>query len=93
MNNKTNKSPALRCSGWLGLFMKKHKELTFDQGYVCAVATLLRNHADTTAAKELLACVNPDWSEIDEYDREIITKFGLCPNVPDQQRGENHSKE
>ncbi len=56
----------------------KEKPLTFEQGYVCAVATLLRMHGSEVEAKELLACMGSiDWKSIDEYDREIIKKHGL----------------
>jgi len=54
--------------------------LTFEQGYICAVATLLRQHGEETIAKDLLCCVAPDWSTIDDYDKEILQSHGLLPN-------------
>jgi hypothetical protein len=59
---------------------KKSKPLTFEQGYVCAVATLLRQHGEETMAKDLLGCIAPDWASIDAYDKEILSKHGLLPN-------------
>ena len=54
--------------------------LTFEQGYVCAVATMLSQHGDSVCAKDMLGCMgNIDWSKIDEYDREIIKEYGLLP--------------
>jgi hypothetical protein len=55
--------------------------MTFDQGYICAVATLLRQHGAESMAEELLRCVSPDWSTIDDYDKEALAEHGLLPNV------------
>ena len=56
------------------------ERLTFEQGYICAVATLLRQHGETVYAKDLLACMcNVDWSKIDKYDIEALDQFGLYP--------------
>ena len=60
---------------------KKSKPLTFEQGYVCAVATLLRQHGEETMAKDLLGCIAPDWASIDACDKEILALHGLLPNV------------
>jgi hypothetical protein len=59
---------------------KKSKPLTFEQGYVCAVATLLRQHGEETMAKDLLGCIAPDWASMDAYDKEILALHGLLPN-------------
>lgn len=53
---------------------------TFNQGYVCAVANIVKMHGEDTIAKDVLrGAGNIDWSEIDPYDREILEKVGLAP--------------
>jgi hypothetical protein len=64
--------------------MKKQKKspesLSFEQGYVCAVATLLRQHGASVYAKEMLRCIGKwDWSRIDPYDLEALEEHGLLP--------------
>lgn len=57
---------------------KRKKESEFTKGYVCAVACILRTHDEPVVAADVLRCNRPDdWSQIDEYDREIIEKAGL----------------
>jgi hypothetical protein len=47
-------------------------------GYICAVATLLRNHADDVAARELLDCIDlPPAEDVIDTDREILIQFGF----------------
>jgi len=53
------------------------REDLFNQGYICAVATLLSLHDEPTIAKDVLNEINVDWTKIDEYDKNIISKFGL----------------
>lgn len=66
-----------RCSASTG-----SAPLTFEQGYVCAVANLLRDHGQTTMAGDLLRGIgNVDWSKIDPYDRDEIKRHGLLPNT------------
>lgn len=55
--------------------LKAVAEHRFSQGYVCACATLQRSHGLDTIAEELLDCVGPDWSQIDEYDREVFAAY------------------
>lgn len=57
---------------------KLKDKLTFEQGYVCAVATLIRQHGEPAIAKDLLGCISiKDWSEIDQYDQEPLKKHSL----------------
>jgi hypothetical protein len=57
--------------------------LTFEQGYVCAVANLLRDHGAVTEARDLLGGMpDIDWPTIDPYDRDQIKRHGLFPNTP-----------
>lgn len=68
---------------------KSSAPLTFEQGYICAVANLLRDHGARCYARDLLRSVpNTDWSAIDPYDRSEIKRHGLLPNpqVTDAQR-------
>jgi len=52
----------------------------FQQGYICAVSTLLRAHGEDTYCKELLSALGRvDWSKIDPYDRGALARAGLAP--------------
>ena len=56
----------------------------FEQGYICAVATLQRAHGETTYAKDLLRClgeVNWQTIEIDPFDRAPLEQAGLIPKL------------
>ncbi|MDP1579280.1 MAG: hypothetical protein Q8M02_03315 [Candidatus Didemnitutus sp.] len=55
--------------------------LTFEQGYIAAVANLLRAHDQPTMAADLIHGMNVDWSKIDPYDRDEIKRHGLLPNT------------
>jgi hypothetical protein len=55
--------------------------LTFEQGYICAVANLLRAHDQPTMAADLIKGMDVDWSKIDPYDRDEIKRYGLLPNT------------
>lgn len=66
-----------------------HQPLTFEQGYICAVANLLRDFGDTTMARSLLEGMpNVDWTKIDPYDLDEIKRHGLLPNVKDKAPAE-----
>jgi hypothetical protein len=53
---------------------------TFNQGYVCAVANIVKMHGEDSIARDVLRGAGRiDWSEIDQYDREILEKVGLAP--------------
>lgn len=55
-------------------------EQTFIQGYVCAVAEIIRTHDQPTIARDVLKGVGKvDWRTIDEFDRETLRKAGI-PN-------------
>ena len=52
--------------------------LAFTQGYICAVASLVKMHGEDTMAKDLLGGIGKvDWKNIDEYDRNILREAGL----------------
>lgn len=73
---KPKRSRARHCA-----VAKGSAPLTFEQGYVCAVATLLRQHGETTIAKDVMGCMpNVDWSKIDPFDKEAFAEYGLLPN-------------
>lgn len=53
---------------------------TFVQGYVCAVAEIIRTHGEPTIARDVLKGVGKvDWRTIDEFDRETLRRAGI-PN-------------
>ena len=56
---------------------QKRTRRAFTQGYVCAVATLVKAHGAGTEAKDLLNCIKVDWRTIEKYDRDILKKAGL----------------
>lgn len=63
-------------------------ELTFEQGYVCAVATLIRQHGAATMARDLMGCMpNVDWSKIDPTDREVMDQHGFIRPACDCTNG------
>lgn len=65
------------------------KALTFEQGYVCAVATMLRQHGETVYARDLLQCIEPvNWKKIPPCDREIIEQCGLMKSATAGEKGE-----
>ena len=52
---------------------------TFTQGYVCAVAELVRLFDQPTMAEELLKAVGKvDWNTIDDFDYRPLHKAGLA---------------
>lgn len=47
----------------------------FNQGYICAVATIINTHGEDTIAEDVLGCCLPDDDElldIDEVDLKVI---------------------
>lgn len=53
-------------------------EKSFTQGYICAVANLIRLHDQPGMAEGLLSEIAPvDWRSIDAYDRKILRDAGL----------------
>lgn len=66
-----------RCSASAG-----SAPLTFEQGYICAVANLIRDHDQPMMAADLIKGMDVDWSMIDPYDRDEIARHGLLPNDP-----------
>lgn len=58
--------------------MSDPTEVTFTQGYVCAVATMVQLFDRPSMAEELLKEVQPiDWRKIDQFDRNAIKKAGI----------------
>lgn len=58
--------------------MTKKEKIAFDQGYVCAVATIINTHDKPTVAKDVLSCNLPsDWSVIADEDIKTLTDAGL----------------
>ena len=56
--------------------------LTFEQGYVCAVAELVRTHNQPTIASDVLRALGKiDWSKIDDFDRKPLEDVGLLNNT------------
>jgi hypothetical protein len=58
---------------------------SFESGYICAVAQILRLHGDVTMAKDVLQGVGPakvNWNEVAPEDRFVLEKFGLAPPSP-----------
>lgn len=55
----------------------------FMQGYVCAVAEIIRTHDEPTVAKDVLRGIgNVNWDCIDDYDKETLQKAGIyTPNA------------
>jgi len=57
---------------------KGHRDVAFEQGYICAVATLLRTHGSWQEAKDVLNCIKlPDKSDIAPEDYAILKEHGL----------------
>lgn len=55
-------------------------EQAFEQGYICAVANIIRTHDEPTIAKDVLAAQMPkDWSKVDKLDYQTLHKAGLAP--------------
>lgn len=61
----------------------KIKKLTerqkgFQDGYICCVANMLRQHGDTVIAKDALRCIGKlDKKTIEPYDREELERQGF----------------
>lgn len=52
----------------------------FEQGYICAVANIIRTHDAPTIAEDVLACQTPDdWSKVNDYDYKTLRAAGLAP--------------
>lgn len=52
----------------------------FNQGFVCACATIVNEHGADTIAKDALRNVGEiNWDDIDEFDKAILRRVGLCP--------------
>lgn len=50
----------------------------FTQGYVCAVAEIIRTHDEPTIAQDVLRGAGKvDWDCIDDYDKATLQKAGL----------------
>lgn len=57
-------------------------EKGFTDGYVCAVANIIRTHGETTIAKDVLGGCEPtkrQWCSIEPYDRDLLAEHGLAP--------------
>ena len=66
-------TPALRGGG------RMKRRLTFQDGYICAVAEIIRTHDLPTVAKDVLKGLGKvDWSKIEPEDRELLQKHGLA---------------
>ena len=64
--------------GKLANVLKKNADEKFNQGYICAVANILRMHDYPQVAKDVLEGAGVvDWSEIDEGDKAVLRKAGL----------------
>ena len=57
------------------------KPLTsFERGYICAVANLVKAHDAIVEAKELLNALGPiDWRQVEPYEHRILRERGLIP--------------
>lgn len=56
----------------------KRADRAFIQGYVCAVATLVKAHGEDTYGAELLRCIGAfTKQDVCEYDWNILRQAGL----------------
>lgn len=56
----------------------RNESISFERGYVCAVATTLRQHGDTVIAADALRTLGLiSWINVDAYDRQIFKDAGL----------------
>ena len=63
--------------------MNKRAPSRYEEGYICAVANILRLHDETVIARYVLNQISPNsfnFSEIADKDREIIIKSGIFNN-------------
>jgi hypothetical protein len=52
--------------------------VAFDQGYVCAVADIIKSHGDETLARDVLMGLGPvDWTKIDKRDLDTLLEAKL----------------
>jgi hypothetical protein len=58
--------------------MTNKEKTVFMQGYVCAVATLVHQHGNSTEARNLLESFGfVDWNDIDQIDKDRLREAGL----------------
>lgn len=52
----------------------------FTQGFICAVADIIRLHDQPTIAADVLRAIGKiDWSVIAQFDRATLAQHGLAP--------------
>lgn len=57
------------------------KRLTFQDGYICAVANIIRTHDQPVIAKDVLKGLGKvDWSKVEPEDHAIFKEYGLTEN-------------
>lgn len=62
----------------------------FDQGYVCAVANIIRTHREDVIAKDVLAAAGViDWTLIAAEDLKVLREAGLAPRKRRIETGED----
>jgi len=64
------------------------KTPTFEQGYVLAVAEIVRTHDNIRIARDVLRGIGEvDWATIDEADIKTLTEAGLVMKAPKRRQG------
>lgn len=54
------------------------KRSSFQDGYICAVANIIRTHDEPTIAKNVLKEFGKvNWSKVEPEDRALLQKHGL----------------
>jgi hypothetical protein len=62
---------------------RKRKPIPWESGYICAVATMLRQHGEAGMAEDALLQIgmrNIDPRKINDFDQEILRQHGLIPD-------------
>ena len=53
--------------------LRNERAIAFDQGFILAVAEIMRQHGEDVIAKDVLRANRPDcWDHIDGYDMEAL---------------------
>lgn len=63
---------------------KRDDELNreWHRGYVCAVAKIVLMHGEDTIAKDVLREGGRiDWSDIDDYDKDVLREANILPTT------------
>jgi hypothetical protein len=57
-------------------------QLTFQDGYICAVANIIRTHDDPVIAKDVLKALGKvDWSKVEPDDHTLLREYKLTTDT------------